>query len=73
MSPAHFPVSCNVLTFFLQSLKRDIEYEQRVTVEIESWLDDRRSHLKELRKFWTEKAKNDIAAKDLEFQVRETT
>ena len=37
-----------------------------MTLEIESWLDDRRSHLKSLHKFWTEKIKADIAQKDLQ-------
>ena len=52
------------------SLKRDIEHEQRVTLEVESWLNDRRIYLKGMHKFWAEKSKADIAAKD---QARKTT
>eukprot|EP00094_Tigriopus_californicus_P000071 TCALIF_00069-PA protein Name:"Similar to Iqcg IQ domain-containing protein G (Rattus norvegicus)" AED:0.23 eAED:0.23 QI:0/0.33/0/0.5/1/1/4/0/284 len=48
--------------------KRDIEYEHRVTVEIESWLNERRSHLKELLQFWIEKSKVDIATKEGQLQ-----
>ena len=49
---------------FPTSLKRDIEHEQRVTLEVESWLNDRRIYLKGMHKFWTEKIKADLAAKD---------
>ena len=35
-----------------------------MTLEVESWLNDRRIHLKSLHKYWTEKIKVDITAKD---------
>ena len=53
-------------------LKRDLEHEQRVTLEIEGWLDDRRITLKELHKFWSEKLRVDVAQKDQELAVRRT-
>ena len=42
------------------------EHEQRVTLEIEGWLNDRRIKLKELHKFWSEKLRSDITLKDQE-------
>ena len=53
-------------------LKRDLEHEQRVTLEIEGWLSDRRIKLKELHKFWSEKLRMDVAQKDQELAVRVT-
>ena len=49
-------------------MKRDLEHEQRVTLEIEGWLSDRRIKLKELHKFWSEKLRVDVAQKDQELQ-----
>lgn len=37
-------------------------------MEIESWLNERRSHLKELLQFWIEKSKVDITAKEAQLQ-----
>ena len=48
------------------SLHRDVQYEHRVTCELESWLGDRRQHLKELHRHWTEKLKLDVSQKDAE-------
>ena len=45
---------------------RDVEYEHRVTCELESWLGDRRQYLKEQHRHWTEKLKSDVSAKDAE-------
>ena len=46
-----------------------MEHEQRVTLEIEGWLSDRRIKLKELHKFWSEKLRLDVAQKDQELAV----
>lgn len=50
------------------NLRRDLEHEQRVTLELESWLNDRKIHLRELHRFWTEKLKTDVAQKEQELQ-----
>lgn len=46
-----------------------MEHEQRVTLEIEGWLSDRRIKLKDLHKFWSEKLRLDVAQKDQELAV----
>ena len=46
-----------------------MEYEHRVTCEMESWLSDRRNHLMELHRHWAEKLKTDLSQKDQELQV----
>ncbi len=46
------------------SLKREIEHEQRVTLELESWLQDRRSRLRSLHRHWAERLQQDVAAAD---------
>ena len=51
-------------------MKRDLEHEQRVTLEIEGWLSDRKIKLKDLHKFWSEKLRVDVAQKDQELAVR---
>ena len=53
-------------------MKRDLEHEQRVTLEIEGWLSDRKIKLKDLHKFWSEKLRVDVAQKDQELAVRWT-
>ena len=53
-------------------MKRDLEHEQRVTLEIEGWLSDRKIKLKDLHKFWSEKLRVDVAQKDQELAVRGT-
>ena len=53
-------------------MKRDLEHEQRVTLEIEGWLSDRKIKLKDLHKFWSEKLRVDVAQKDQELAVRRT-
>jgi hypothetical protein len=50
------------------SLKRDIEHEQRVTLELESWLNDRRSLLRAQHKQWTERLKSDLTQRELDLQ-----
>lgn len=57
------------MSFLFPSLKRDVEYEHRVTCEMESWLTDRRNHLLELHRHWAEKLKTDLSQKDQELQV----
>ena len=73
-------IFCKLKKIFLKTnnvgtdnrLKRDLEHEQRVTLEIEGWLNDRRIKLKELHKFWSEKLRLDVAQKDQELAVRRT-
>ena len=38
-----------------------MEHEQRVTLEIEGWLSDRKIKLKDLHKVWSEKLRVDVA------------
>jgi len=62
--------------YLLFSLKRDIEHEQRVTNEIETWLLERRVQLKSLHRHWSERLVSDVATADRALaevtQARET-
>lgn len=49
-------------------LQTEIAHENRVNMEIESWLRDRHTFLTNLHAIWTKKLRDDVAAKESELQ-----
>jgi capsule polysaccharide export protein KpsE/RkpR len=58
----------NALVTEMNRLRTEIAHEQRVNMEIESWLRDRHTFLKHLHAHWTRKLRDDVAAKEAELQ-----
>ena len=52
----------------MNRLKTEIAHENRVNMEIVSWLKDRHTYLTNLHNFWTKKLNEDVPAKEAELQ-----
>ena len=52
----------------MNRLKTEIAHENRVNMEVESWLKDRNTYLTSLHHFWTKKLNEDVPAKEAELQ-----
>ena len=52
----------------MNRLKTEIAHENRVNMEVESWLKDRNTYLTSLHHFWTKKLNEDVPAKESELQ-----
>ena len=58
----------NALVNEMNRLRTEIAHEQRVNMEVESWLRDRHTFLTNLHAYWTKKLRDDVAAKEAELQ-----
>ena len=58
----------NALVNEMNRLRTEIAHEQRVNMEIESWLRDRHTFLTNLHAHWTRKLRDDVSAKETELQ-----
>ena len=60
-------MSCTLVTE-MNRLKTEIAHENRVNMEVESWLKDRNTYLTNVHKYWTKKLNEDVPAKEAELQ-----